>query len=83
MFTQYQGVHYSPVGASLFAKAVYQSTSSVNVRPHSRAGSLPHGIFGVSGLRDKSHWPVQCLPGPGQLNGKIRDGRNRDAALSR
>ncbi|KAB0487464.1 hypothetical protein F7R15_06255 [Pseudomonas reinekei] len=32
------------VGASLRAKAVYQPTSLVDVRPHSRAGSLPQGI---------------------------------------
>ncbi|PQP05796.1 hypothetical protein C5612_03950 [Pseudomonas frederiksbergensis] len=29
------------MGAGLLAKAVYQSTSLVNVRPHSRANPLP------------------------------------------
>ncbi|RYM40422.1 hypothetical protein EVS84_18240 [Pseudomonas koreensis] len=33
----------SPVGASLLAKAIDQSTSMLNVKPLSRAGSLPHG----------------------------------------
>jgi len=32
------------VGTSLLAKAVNQSTSTLNVTPHSRAGSLPQGI---------------------------------------
>ncbi|PTC17747.1 hypothetical protein C0J26_16855 [Pseudomonas baetica] len=31
------------VGASLLAKAVCQTTSMLNVRQHSRAGSLPQG----------------------------------------
>ncbi|TVT81315.1 hypothetical protein FPT12_20485 [Pseudomonas sp. H3(2019)] len=33
-----------PVGASLLAMRVCQSTSMLNVRPQSRAGSLPQGI---------------------------------------
>ncbi|APV38983.1 hypothetical protein PFAS1_06370 [Pseudomonas frederiksbergensis] len=32
-----------PVGAGLLAKAECQSTSMVNVRPHSRASPLPQG----------------------------------------
>ena len=39
-----------PVGASLLAKAVGQSTSMLNVSTHSRAGSLPQEISGVWGL---------------------------------
>ncbi|THF28356.1 hypothetical protein E5170_22020 [Pseudomonas atacamensis] len=37
-----------PVGASLLAKAVGQSTKVLNDKPHSRAGSLPQGIYVVS-----------------------------------
>ncbi|TKJ71636.1 hypothetical protein PspCFBP13508_13330 [Pseudomonas sp. CFBP13508] len=33
-----------PVGASLLAKAVDQSTFMLNVSQHSRAGSLPQGL---------------------------------------
>ncbi|PMX71059.1 hypothetical protein C1X12_02490 [Pseudomonas sp. FW305-60] len=35
--------HYPPVGVSLLAMADFQSTSMLNVRPSSRAGSLPQG----------------------------------------
>jgi hypothetical protein len=38
-----------PVGASLLAKASDQSTSTVNVRASSRAGSLPQGDVGALG----------------------------------
>ncbi|RAI71535.1 hypothetical protein DOZ80_06790 [Pseudomonas fluorescens] len=31
------------MGASLLAIAVYQSTSKLNIKSHSRAGSLPQG----------------------------------------
>ncbi|MGF6131096.1 hypothetical protein QF019_006345, partial [Pseudomonas frederiksbergensis] len=31
---------------SLLAKAVVQSTSMLNDKPHSRAGSLPQGVAG-------------------------------------
>ena len=41
----------SPVGASLLAKAVCQSTTMLNISPHSRAGSLPQ--VGVSVLSEK------------------------------
>jgi hypothetical protein len=35
------------VGASLLAKALYQTTNKLPDTPHSRAGSLPH-LFGVN-----------------------------------
>ncbi|PTC17198.1 hypothetical protein C0J26_25125 [Pseudomonas baetica] len=38
------------MGASLLAKASYQSTSSLNDTPHSRAGSLPHWISHILDL---------------------------------
>ncbi|QCY10825.1 hypothetical protein ELQ88_08355 [Pseudomonas sp. MPC6] len=50
------------MGASLLAKAVYQSTSLVNIGPNSRAGSLPHWkgvICLVSGSTACSHTPCQ------------------------
>ncbi|PTT02991.1 hypothetical protein DBR24_05770 [Pseudomonas sp. HMWF006] len=73
----------SPVGVSLLAIALLHSTFSLTDIPLSRAGSLLQGIWGVSWSSDKAHWPGRCLPGPDQLNGKIRDGCNRGAALSR
>ncbi|AWM89901.1 hypothetical protein DJ564_03290 [Pseudomonas sp. 31-12] len=42
----------SPVGASLLAIAVCQSTSMLNEQPQSRAGSLPQGVGVV--LREMS-----------------------------
>ncbi|TWS04202.1 hypothetical protein FJD35_30110 [Pseudomonas mandelii] len=39
------GTPQSPVGASLLAKAAWQSTSMLNVLASSRAGSLPHWFF--------------------------------------
>ncbi|NWL20597.1 hypothetical protein DM828_14855 [Pseudomonas umsongensis] len=38
------------MGASLLAKAVYQSTFALNDTPPSRAGSLPHGCSVMGGL---------------------------------
>ncbi|KAB0481408.1 hypothetical protein F7R15_25685 [Pseudomonas reinekei] len=37
----------APVGASLLANAIYQSTSPLNDTPLSRAGTLPH-LFSVA-----------------------------------
>jgi len=37
-----------PVGASLLAKAVFQTTSVLAMPPPSRAGSLPHWLIGVA-----------------------------------
>ncbi|MVV50059.1 hypothetical protein EJA72_17700 [Pseudomonas sp. PB120] len=49
-----------PVGASLLAIAVGQSTLMLNVMPLSRAGSLPHGFVNARliwpGFR--SAWPM-------------------------
>ncbi|PWE39360.1 hypothetical protein C9I50_19205 [Pseudomonas prosekii] len=39
------------MGASLLAIAVCQSTWLLNVRPSSRASSLPQGIYGVAQTR--------------------------------
>ncbi|TNF81486.1 hypothetical protein FGE05_16470 [Pseudomonas sp. ICMP22404] len=43
----------SNVGASLLAKAMYQSTGRLNDTPLSRAGSLPQVVRGIT--RESSH----------------------------
>ncbi|QAY92099.1 hypothetical protein CUN63_20210 [Pseudomonas sp. ACM7] len=43
---RYSGVNAFTVGAGLLAKAACQSTSMLNVKPHSRASPLPQGIRG-------------------------------------
>ncbi|PMZ78010.1 hypothetical protein C1X65_03295 [Pseudomonas sp. FW305-70] len=45
------------MGAGLLAKAVYQSTSLVNVRPHSRASPLPQEFCGGAKNLCPFHWP--------------------------
>ncbi|MCY1180997.1 hypothetical protein D9M73_214770 [compost metagenome] len=47
VYTNLEVKHKTNVGVSLLAIAVYQSTSSLNDTPLSRAGSLPQGVYSV------------------------------------
>ncbi|NWL22510.1 hypothetical protein DM828_24830 [Pseudomonas umsongensis] len=56
-------VRAAPVGASLLAKAVCQPTLLLDLKPPSRAGSLPQG--GTINRATKSPLGRRCQPAPG------------------
>ncbi|TPG97972.1 hypothetical protein EAH72_03275 [Pseudomonas caspiana] len=51
----------NPVGASLLAMASCHSTSMLNVRPSSRASSLPQGLRLSWAVNPVSLWLAMCL----------------------
>ncbi|MCE6978095.1 hypothetical protein EI534_11990 [Pseudomonas frederiksbergensis] len=57
-----------PVGASLLAIAVDQSAEMLNVKPSSRAGSLPHWFQGVT----KNAIPPRQIDPIDKRNGSCR-----------
>ncbi|KAA8736815.1 hypothetical protein FE275_26490 [Pseudomonas koreensis] len=67
----------APVGAGLLAKAAYQATLMVNVRPYSRASPLPHWL----GVMRPYVSDRPCSAGPGRTAPRLSPTQSTDWAI--